>query len=280
MIKKIKYSLLIFAIIWFNLVSAAYAADTLNNKKECEEYLNKIWITNTEDKNPFFYPSFLISDIENGKVEGKIVAGLAEREGYVYDREGNLILETVNRNLKGTIQGNVIEGRFNLPPDESNIGKVRIEFLEDDRADMYIHYEGENLMVDKCYQLKVYNYQDIQQKYTMLEEKDKRFPMNLDFWGNMYLQTGIVDTQRTTYPVVYLTDQDENIYFEFHAPYINGTEVSKVIAEDFNGDGTKDIKFWIRVIGMEEDERSYTFIQREEGGFYLQEVEVFENITP
>lgn len=265
----------ISVLITMLFTSGSFASDKDTNQEVqdgCNSYLHKIWIVEPgEDSSIFFDASFFLSKIENGQAEGKLMEGVAKLESNYANHE----MEPVNRNLHGTLKNNIFEGTVKLSGEE--LGTVRICFLDENRARLYMKYSGERVIVDKTYNLKVYNYSDIIRKYNMMEERNRIFPVELDIWGKVYVRTGVADMQKTSYPLAYLTDEAGNIFFEFSASYVNGTELNRVMVEDLDGDGLRDIKIWASFLDEDtEDGIAYSFIQRETGGFYLKEVYIPE----
>lgn len=71
------------------------------------------------------------------------------------------------------------------------------------------------------------------------------------------------------HPVVYITDDNDNILYVFEAPFKVGTKITDIAIQDFNNDNLIDVGL---VTGFIEDEEiepiEWVFLQNEDGIFY------------
>lgn len=229
----------------------------------------KMWIMDDdyEGSSPF---SFMITKIENGAIEGKIRIG----EFTELNDTGNEM-----RKFSGVIEGNIAKCRFE---DEEGIGRtLELTFFKDDTIKGTLKYFYQNLKNDDkdgTYFFRPYNLKDVHGlEYEAFEENSGIYNgENLDSWGKANIITGIINASQP-YPVVYLTDEEGDILYDFSVSDISGTEVKDILIEDFNGDGLKDVKIitWFSD-ASNGNEFTWLYCQNEDGLFYKDEQETEE----
>ncbi len=211
----------------------------------------KIWIIKNTSN---FTPSIYITKIENGIIEGKWSLKLITPDCYTTSFESQKY---------GTFKGIIVDGLAKCDfTDESGDGTLDLVFNGDDAISASIQFSNKKYS-DKEYPegnhvFEPYTISD----YGMPDDINCYF-ISLNSWGNVFLKTGYV-TAHHPYAVAYLTDENDNILYEFKG-LSNGWQISEVLIEDMNNDGLKDIKIILDtpMIGME-----YIFIQMEDGLFY------------
>ncbi|MDE5946272.1 MAG: hypothetical protein K2G63_03035 [Oscillospiraceae bacterium] len=120
--------------------------------------------------------------------------------------------------------------------------------------------ENENISVSDSYEYETSIIDNIKNH----ELSDiKSYPVNLHFWGNVNITTGYIEAHHP-YAVAYLTDEDNNILYQFTG-IINGYKIKNVLTEDVNNDGLEDIKI---ILDHSSENLAYIFIQTEDGLFY------------
>lgn len=99
--------------------------------------------------------------------------------------------------------------------------------------------------------------------------------VEMDSWGKVNLFYAVMDSLHPT-PMVFLTNEQGDILYEFYASYRSGSEVREVIIEDMNGDGLKDVKV-VTDFGDPEGYRfDWYFYQGENGLFSLERKEFYD----
>ncbi len=217
-----------------------------------ESILKKIWIIKNTNN---FTPSIYITKIENGIIEGKwslelIIMPDCYTTSFESPKYGA---------FKGIITDGLAECDFK---DESGDGTLNLVFNENDTIDASIQFSNKNYS-DKEYPEGNYVFEPYTISDYGMPDNINCYFINLNSWGNVFLKTGYV-TAHHPYAVAYLTDENDNILYEFKG-LSNGWQISEVLIEDMNNDGLKDIEIILDtpMIGME-----YIFIQMENGFFY------------
>lgn len=231
-----------------------------------KQYLNKIWIVKNWDGEAYDYSSFFISKIENGVCEGKLsTASIAEPDFYFYSFDSATNLG----DLSGTVNNGVAECQFS--DSDGNKGNVILVFKENDEIEATIEYMDlgsayEDLSLDGNYLFRPYNLADIED-ITILNEHS--FAVDLESWGSVCFVSGKFDTGRTIHPVAYLTNEHNDILYEFGAPFQTGTEIIEASIKDMNEDGLKDVMV---ITAFTEDPDiehiEWIFLQMDDGLFY------------
>ncbi len=229
-------------------------------------YLKKIWAVKSWNGGTYDYFSFFISKIENGVIEGKLSTGsIAFPDFFFYSFEPSKYLG----DLSGTVNNSVAECWFS--DKVGNKGKITLVFKDNDEIEAKIKYteKGEaykDLSLDGNYIFRPYNFADIE-NITSLEELS--FVVDLDSWGSVNFVSGESDTGKVAHPVAYLTNEHDDILYEFAAPFQTGTEIIDASIKDINGDGLKDVMI---VTAFTEDPDiehiEWIFFQNDDGLFY------------
>lgn len=230
------------------------------------QYLKKIWVVKSWNGGAYEFFSFFILKIENGVIEGKLSTGsIADPDFFFYSLEPSKYLG----NLSGTVNNDVAECQFS--DEVGNKGSVTLVFKENGEIEAKIKYtdRGEaykNLSIDGKYIFRPYNLKDIEY-ITSLEEHS--FVVDLNSWGSVNFVSGESDTGKVIHPVAYLTNENDDILYEFAAPFQTGTEIIDASIKDINGDGLKDV---IIVTAFTEDPDiehiEWIFLQNNDGLFY------------
>lgn len=241
----------------------------INCKKNTnyDEYLYKIWIpqewnavNDYNGSNKFF--SFYITEIEDGKIEGRIsTQGIVETACYYYSLEEGIY---ASGNFTGTIRNGIAKCDF-CDVDGS---KGSFELVLRNGGEVKAIFEFENNISGKQLASSVYNFR----AYNLSDKKEvtiiEKCEADLNSWGRVQIVSGRYDTGKKYYGVVYLTNDEGDIFYEFHAPFHTGLDIVKINTGDINGDGLIDVKFFE---GFEENEEAYiewNFLQREDRTFY------------
>lgn len=221
------------------------------------DYLRKIWIPenwNGDDVGASHdnVISFYISSVENGVIEGKIeLTGIAKPEENLISFSGTIrngIGECYFENESGT------KGKFSLILKNKDQVEVDYEYI-------YVH-AGETDRSKGSGILKPYNL-SIQNSVTIVAKQK----VVLESWENVWLAGGRFDTGRKFYGVLYLTNEEGDVFYQFHAPLRTGAWVAGIYTEDVNGDGLTDVIITEKFQEVDIEEAEWLFIQKEDGQF-------------
>lgn len=224
----------------------------IENNPIYESVLKKIWIIKNTNN---FIPSIYITKIENGIIEGKwSLLRLTLPDCYTES------FDSVSYgSFEGTINSGYAKCKFS---DEAGSGEFDLSLKENEIIEATIQFT-EKKYTDKEYPegnhvFEPYTISD----YGMPDNINCNF-INLNSWGNVFLKTGYVSAHHP-YAVAYLTDENDNILYEFKG-LSNGWKIDDVIIEDVNNDGLKDITIKLDTLNVN---IIYIFIQMDNGLFY------------
>ena len=260
-----------------------------NDSIDYSLYLKKIWVGEEWDGGDYVYPaSFFITKIENGKIMGKMSTHRVAEPDFYYYKNAPVLDDFI-----GTINNSHAECHFTGK--NGNTGSLLLDFKEENKIVATMDYntvrfmdinnydntirkiyqnlkEGEkyydNLKPMKgTYSFRPYNLEDIKKYIEM--EKLNLYKVDLNSWGEVCLATVIFSGDKP-HPGAFLLDRDNNILYDYSAPFQVGTEIINVTLEDINDDGLKDVQ-------METDYEGivWTFYQKENGVFY--DPSIYEN---
>lgn len=213
---------------------------TVTDSTDYTQYIKRTWFTkNGIDNNGIF--SIYISKIVNGEITGKFaINGLIIPDYYYYQY---YFLEGSEHSidLTGTINNNIAECNFS--DKEGNKGEIQLHFKSKDEVEATIKFtdksqNANNSLKDGTFQIKPYNIKDID---GFSPFADQCFNVNLNSWGNIKFISGQVTGGKHIPTVFFLTDDDENILYDFDSPLPYSVYIKAVSFEDLNKDGLKDI---------------------------------------
>ena len=220
-------------------------------------YLNKIWIPQKWGKESVSPRtgegiSFIVTDIKNGRIEGKITPE------YVADPSNKRI------NFWGTIQNGI--GYCKIVDEQGEMSEFTIMFQN---GEIQIEFtvvstwmsEFANINIQERYQ--TYNLEDINQEITINASKE----INTNMYGDGTVVVGKHDSSRRFVGEAYLTTAEGDILYEFKAPFRHGTEIIEVYVEDVNDDALSDVIMVEKFDVSDEYLAEWTFIQLENGLF-------------
>lgn len=230
-----------------------------NLYKQC---INKIWISSDSqlDENAKKEFSFIIKKIEDGYVEGQYCFAplviIPKKESYGY--------------FTGYIENSQI--KCQLWNGNTEVGSMVLEYVAEDYLKADIEYNDE-ISEDELYSesiFKVYNIDDLKETYILLDQL-RMVDIELDKWGKVQILPGVM-LIRHTYPVVFMTNEQGDILYEFRAGYKTGTAIREIEIYDFNGDGLKDVDIITFFADDTIEPLHWVFCQDEEGTFHKEEV--------
>ena len=256
-----------------DLLSSVFVQDKTvvqqTNEKERNPFLKKIWVASGADIATYTCPSFFITKMENGIVDGKLSKrSVAEPDCYVYrfDSAKNLYA------LTGVFNNGAAECQ--IIGDGENIGEITLVFGDNEiKATIEFYNNGEDAQLSGEYRFRPYNLSDIGQSITIL--KLDSFSIEMNTWGKVNFVTALLDTGHVWYPAAYLTNEKNDILYHFSTPFQSATEITDVVVEDLNGDGLKDVRIINCFIDYDDGSVLHdmpfierVFFQMEDGLFY------------
>jgi major membrane immunogen (membrane-anchored lipoprotein) len=215
---------------------------TASDSIDYDQYIKKTWfIKNGMDNDGIFSLynegtfNIYISKIVNGEITGDFaINGL-----IVADHDFFLDQSDKLGDLTGTINNGIAECNFN--DKEGNKGELELNFKSKEEVEATIKFTDKsqnNLVKDGTFQLEPYNIKDIN---GFSPFADQCFDINLNSWGNIKFISGQVTGGKHVPTVIFLTDEDENILYDFDSPLPYYADIKAVSFEDLNKDGLKDI---------------------------------------
>ena len=236
----------------------------IDNIYDYEYAYKKIWIIKNTSN---FTPSIYITKIESGIIEGNLsLLRLITPDCYTTSFESQKY---------GTFKGTIAEGLAKCDfTDEAGDGTLDLVFNEDDTISASIQFSNKKYS-DKEYPEGNYAFEPYTISDYGMPDNINSYFINLNSWGDVILKTGYV-TAHHPYAVAYLTDENDNILYEFKG-LSNGWQISEVLIEDINDDGLKDIKIILDT--PPELCIEYIFIQMEDGLFYDSKLDPDEYIS-
>jgi len=234
------------------------------------QYRKKIWVVKSWNGGAYDYSSFFISKIENRVVEGKLsTSSVAKPDFYFYSLDPSKYLG----DLSGTVNNGVAKCQFS--DKDGNKGNVTLVFKEDNEIEATIEYTDKgsaykDLSLDGNYLFRPYNLADINlagiNEITLLE--DHSFAVDLNSWGSVNFVSGESNTGDKIHPVVYLTNEHDDILYDFAAPFKTGSEITEASIKDINEDGLKDVTIFTGFNDPNIEHIEWIFFQMDNGLFY------------
>lgn len=231
-----------------------------------ENYLKKIWVVEEWNGGAYEYPSFFISEIQNSNIYGRYsTLSVAKPEFYFYSNDPIKYL--------GQLTGTFIDesAYLNFSDAVGNKGNLVVSFKEDVMIEAIIEYtkKGDNykdIELDGHFVFVPYNLVHIK---NFIQNEEFTLPVKFDYWGDIIIVTGEINTGDKVHPVSYLTNKDNDILYVFEAPFKIGTSISDVKVMDINDDGLQDVIITTTFIQDSEIEPIvWIFAQNEDGTFY------------
>jgi len=230
------------------------------------QYLKKIWVVKSWNGGAYYYSSFFISKIENGVLEGRFsTRSVAEPDFHFYSLDPSKYLG----DLSGTVNNSIAECHFS--DKVGNKGNVTLVFKENNEIEATIEYTDKrqiykDLYLDGTFIFRPYNLVDIE-NFTRLE--DHSFVVDLNSWGSVNFVSGEINAGDRTHPGAYLTNEYDDILYEFNVAFKTGSEIIEAQIKDINNDGLKDVMIITSFVNDSEAEHiKFIFFQMDGGLFY------------
>lgn len=219
-----------------------------------DEYVNKIWIpiewsgtyVSTTDTDLI---SFCITNIDKGVIEGRIATDFIADPSYEL------------RSFSGTIRNGLGECQF--VDKAGNERSFQLILTNGELITVELQHMKNGKLLSEKVDYKPYNLSDIASPVTI----NTRVETDLNLWGSVQIAGGRHDTTRAHYGVVYLVDENEDVFYHLSASFRTGAEIMEVSTEDINKDGLIDIKVIERFEADDIDDAEWIFLQREDGYF-------------
>ncbi|MEH2958120.1 hypothetical protein [Candidatus Merdisoma sp. JLR.KK006] len=238
-----------------------------SRKEDFDEYLQKIWIREDWEGGNYEKVSFVIQKIGNREIEGIF----SVRNNPDFDRREGM--------FSGHRNGNMAECFF--VDADGNTGNLKIVLMGDERIEAEVEYANDTVYFKKEQMSDVsiyrpYRIADIEVEGTEFRINEQlQFPVELDNWGEILVTPGLFDTGDRTYPIVFFTDNAQNVLYKLLFFSQVGTEIQDIAVKDMNNDGRKDIEITTYFTGDQKGE-NYPIIIRDyfqwkDGLFYEEE---------
>lgn len=198
--------------------------DRIIDLTDYSSYLKKIWIMNEERSPKEMNVSLVITQIEDGFIQGYF-----KDNPYVYTYYFSMPRKEKSLpEFYGTIYDGTAECQYDYK--DGKKGTLTITFCEDDRIEVTL--DGKN---SQCCQLRPYHISD----EDYLNGEVIAFETELGFWGTVTLYA--VNPFRTVSPQVFLLNEQGDILYKFFQ-FSSYGEILEITAEDMDEDGLEDVK--------------------------------------
>lgn len=276
-------------------LSANQSADTYTKMDEAW-YLNKIWVSVVYDhdddvirENRTIICSFYISDISDGRIEGRIRVNEEAFRDYYTDVSTN---EIERAPYMGYFSGKLEDktAKCEFYDGCHNQGKMTLTFQEEDSIAVTFDVEqpyvspydianerGVATFYSGTYEFNPWKLQDVEK--LILNEKVS-LKGELENMGQVCLKAGTECYGKHNYPCAYLTDADDNILQKLDLGNLPDWEIANTELNDINGDGLMDIG--IETVNSENPNIQgiqWIFYQQEDGMFARQKIDKTEQQT-
>jgi hypothetical protein len=234
-----------------------------------DQYVKKTWIAKLgDDSNPFASPSFFISELENGKIQGKFAPiGIIEPDYRLYSNDDEW--------RSGVFTGVVYSDRAECQlrwDQEGIMGTVVLVFINSNEIEATVQYmntpELDEEILNGTFLLSPYNI--VEKAEDDVSYKYQSFDVFLNSWGSVKFMSKEMIGGKHDYSGIYLTDENKDILYVFtYSP--NSAYVKDFLFDDFNGDGLRDL---ILIWGYRVDDTlsaAIVFWQRPNGAFQYDE---------
>ena len=229
------------------------ATPTTNTTIDYTQYIKKTWRQKKITKESGI--SFCISKIENGEVTGKFTT-VGPAPGYdnnIADFNGTISKDTASC-LFVDFRGN--KGNIKLIFEPNNEMEATIKITNKSQDTKAQPPEG-------TFQLVPHNIRDLTD-FAPIE--DQSFSVNLNSWGDVKFVSGKLTGGNHVPAVFYLTNNDDDILYDFAPDLPYDINIKAISFEDVNKDGLKDII--IIVGGGDGWYLANVYIQEIDGSFY------------
>ena len=220
-----------------------------------KQYINKTWISSDRqmDENVEKEFSFIIKKIEDGYVEGQ----------YSFTPWVIILQKEANWYFTGYIENSQI--KCQLWNENTEVGSMVLEYVSDACLKVDIDYNDEiadeELYSESIY--KVYNIEDLKETDIVLDY-NRAVTVELNKQGKVQMLPGIM-LIRKAYPVVFMTNEQGDILYEFTANFFNGCRIEEFDIRDLNGDDLEEIEI-ITYLG-DTGSFHWLYYQNEDGSF-------------
>ena len=234
------------------------------NKFTKKVWIMKSWdITRVDKKGAYKYPSFCISEINDGVIKGKFfISGIVPDESCY----------SPNNNLTGSINNGIAKCQFSNECGDK--GNIELVFKKKDEIEATIELISKSedtteKFLDGTFLYRPYNPYNIKDIEGFSPFADNCFPVDLKIWGNVNFVSGKRFTDLNIPTLAFLTSKDGDILYDFSWCLPTNVDFYAVSIKDISKDGLKDI---IIIFGMEvysSGNKARILIQKPDGSFYV-----------
>ncbi len=236
-------------------------------KLKYSNFEKKIWVLNGFNGYNYEGFSFCISSIKNNKIEGIFAINSRAFPKFLSNSQENPIVNTLEGNIEKNkaicnfddLSGNKGTLIITFDSKDNNIIKAKIEFSSKKKSNKIN-------VSNKDFILVPYSLKTIANMETL---NNLIIDTSLNYWGNIRVVPVQMTSTNKEYPVLYLVNSNNDIFYCFDTSFQVGTRISKLKIYDTNNDGLKDI---ICITNFIEDESiepiKRIFFQKENGLFY------------
>jgi hypothetical protein len=254
------------------VAAEANTESNVNPLIDYKQYPKKTWIRNTDtDLSNNGGLTFLISKIEDGKIQGKIWA-VGHSPAYNMD----------SAEFEGTVNKDTAECQL-IHDTRGNKGTIKFLFKPNDTIEATIQItekSGDTVMSlpSGTFEFAPDNLKNIE-GFAPIENQS--FMVDLNSWGNVKFVSGKLTAGNHIPVEFYLTNKDGDILYNFNAVLPYNVDVKAVSFEDVNKDGLKDIIIIVEGKdgkGQGNDAVATVYFQKAEGSYDENERDnAFEN---
>lgn len=196
-----------------------------------------IWMSQQLEggENLFIY----INHIDSEYVEGEIYHGKLPVSSYYYYNQS--VSETYTWNLKADLTSGINEEKLTYCDSIDNISLK----LADNKITANIEMVNRLELNENTFHFSPFTVNDVivnmrenGTEATILD--DYIVNGNIDKWGDVTLMPLMVQGENK-HPLLFLTNDNNEILYQFDAPFQNGLDLTELSIDDINGDGLSDI---------------------------------------
>ena len=237
---------------------------------EYDSYLRKIWVEESWDGGCYTgMVSFYFTEIEEGKIEGKIMPGAIAEPEYILYRNPEDILPR-DRAVMFDLYGDIVDGTgqcfYLIPPstyyNDENGERVRATDVIVNKLEIRFQEDGK-LFIGDGKTLRPYCLSDI----AGYIEKAYSCAFSNEVWDDCFFTVIQTQNEDGKCPDVYLTDVEDHVLYHFNSLYQTDSEVEDMQMEDVNADGLTDIRLFTGYVDDDPGPIDRVFLQNADGTF-------------
>ena len=232
------------------------------NKFTKKVWIMKSWdITRVDKKGAYKYPSFCISEINDGVIKGKFfISGIVPDESCY----------SPNNNLTGSINNGIAKCQFSNECGDK--GNIELVFKKKDEIEATIKLISKSedtteKFLDGTFLYSPYNPYNIKDIEGFRPFDDNCFSVDLKIWGNVNFVSGKQFSGLHIPTLAYLTNKEGDIFYNFNWFIPTNVEFKDASFQDINKDGLKDIIIVIYGGAEDTEHAAIILLQKSNGSF-------------